>query len=171
MQVTGYQIQEVARIPAGTVGTQRLNVDFMKGMISEYNLFFNRYSEVHGSTGSPLTNDYSNFDPAAKPQALRFVTGNENIIQWIDVQQLVRQERRKYFPNSYYEQDIIKVPLSEFPEMRCTVNSGNLDHNYIGKPQVELNFATPTPYDISFRLGYYIDQFIQHAQGTVRAVN
>lgn len=171
MQVKGYQLQEVARIPAGTTGVQRYNVDFMKGMVTEYNLFFLKYSEAHGSTGSPLTPDYSNFDPLAKPSRIRFLTGNEDIIRTIDTRQLTQQERRKNYPNSYYEQDIVKVPLCEFPEMADTVNSGNVDHSYVGKPQVEFTFDTATPYDISFQLGYYIDQFIQHAQGTVRAVN
>lgn len=118
-----------------------------------------------------MTNDYSNFASSAKPYALRVLTGNENIVLWITIEELIRQERRKYFSKSYGEGDIVKVPLCEFPQERLVANSGYLDHSYLGKPQIELSFQTPTTYDISFRLGYYLDQFIQHAQGTVRAVN
>ncbi len=170
MQIRDYFYQEYANIPQGTIGAFTVPIDAIKGPVWCLDFYFRAYSDVHGNTGSPLTNNYTNFDPTYKPLSIQIQTGNENVLQQINTVQLTLDERRIRYPDSVPEQDVVRVNLCEFPQSANCTNTSYLDFNYLGKPVAILNFLTATPVAISFGVGAQTNVFLQHQGGTMRAV-
>lgn len=171
MQMRDYYYQEIQRIPAGTIGTVAIPIDVIKGPVRALDLFFRAYNDVHGSTLSPIVNDYTRFLPAYKPFAFQIKTGNEYICQYITSALMTRDEPAYLHSQSVPNQDIIRVDFADCPDKDLKINSGYLDFNYLGKPQIELIFNVATPVDISFGILAKTTAFIQHARGTIRAIS
>jgi len=171
MQMRDYYYQVFQRIPAGTTGTIAIPIDAIKGPVRALDLFFRAWNDVNGSTLTPIQNEYTNFLPAYKPNSLQIKTGNEYICQSITSNLLTRDERTYNHTQSVPEQDIVRIDFADCPDKDLKVSSGYLDFNYLGKPQIELTFTTPTPVDISFGILAKTTAFIQHARGTIRAVS
>lgn len=161
---------EAPQIPIGTIGTVAIAIDAIKGPVTDLLLFFRPWSGVHGNTGSPLTNDYTNFDPTLKPQSIYIQTGNEYVLQPIWTNQLLTDYHRDKFPCCYSDQSIVRISFAEFPQKWKSVNSGYLDFNYLGKPVIYLYFPAATTQNISLYIMAVTNVFIQHQGGTLRAV-
>ena len=161
---------EAQQIPTGTSGTVAIPIDAIKGPVTDLLLFFRPWTGVHGSTGTPLTNDYTNFDPTLKPQSLYIQTGNEYVQQPVWVNQLLTDYHRDKFPGCYADQSIVRISFAEFPEKWKSVNSGYLDFNYLGKPVLYLYYPTATTQNISLYIMAITNVFIQQQGGTLRAV-
>lgn len=169
MQIRDSFYFEPPMIPAGTT-TITFPIDQIKGPVNRLDFLFRLQSEVNGSSGSPLTNDFTNFDNSFKPIDMEIKSGNEYILQRTAIKQLVSEARSVNYPNSLPEEQIASVTFSEFPHLAATANSSYLDFNFIAKPMVTLYFNSPTSQNISVGICAFTNVFIQHQAGTIRAV-
>lgn len=171
MQMRDYYYQELQRIPAGTLGTIAVSLQVIKGPVRALDLFFRAYNGVHGSTLTPIVNEYVSFLPAYKPASLQIKTGNEYICQNITSNLLTQDERTYLHTQSVPEQDIVRIDFADMPDKDLKCNSGYLDFNFLGYPQIELTFPVATTVDISFGVLAKTTAFLQHARGTIRAIS
>lgn len=171
MQMRDYYYQEMQRLPAGTVGTVTIPIDVIKGPVRALDLFFRAWNDVHGSTLAPVQNEYTRFLAAYKPYSLQIKTGNEYICQSITSRLLLTDERTYKHTKSVPEADLVRIDFADCPDLDLRYNTGYLDFNFLGKPQIELVFNTPLPVDVSFGILAKTTAFIQHARGTIRALS
>lgn len=166
MQIEDGIAYHMPKIPAGTVQWST-PIDVIKGPVTELDLWFRIFSQVNGGTNNP---DYTNFQPSLQPYQISIQTGSEFIVNLTLVSYLQTIAYELGYPSSVMNNHDVKCSFAWFPELRCKLNSGYLDFNFLGKPVINLIWLIATTQDIDLTIVSRCVKFIQQQAGTIRAV-
>lgn len=155
--------QEVGTLTSGFIGTKSFDIDYFKGPIHRFNFWFISETDYNNHI-------YDNRLYAYYPDNIEIKTGNEFILQNCPVSLLLETERAKKFPNSLPETKQLKICFNQLPEKINHVNSGYLDFNFLGKPQLHLIFSHAVPTNLRVFASAESTKFGQIQAGTIRPV-
>lgn len=172
MQVRNYFYYEIGKIP---IGTQQINfqLDVIKGPVRALDMFFRSWNDVHGSSLTPIQNEYTRFFPQYKPNSLEIKTGTQYIVQRIDTDILCRENRTYGHSRSIpeYLGGLVRIDFADKPDDDLKYNSGNIDFNFVGIPIITLWFNSPTTQEISFGVLAKTTGWLNHTKGNLRPIS
>ena len=172
MQVRNYFYYEIGRIPAGTTSIT-FQIDVIKGPVRALDLFFRAWNDVHGSTLTPIQNEYTRFLPQYKPDYLEIKSGTQYMVQRIATRIINRDNRAYLHSRSHpeYMGGLVRIDMADRPDDDLKYNSGYLDFNFAGVPVVNLWFNSATTQDISFGILAKTTGWLNHTRGNIRPIS
>lgn len=163
LQMNDTYSQEMGTIASGFVGTKPFDIDYIKGPVHRLNISFIADSDY-------TQHIYDNRLRSYYPDFIEIKTGNEYILQNCPVELLLETERAKKFKNSLPESRQLKICFNQLPEKICHVNSGYLDFNFLGKPQIHFIYNHAVPTNLRVNINAETTKFGQVQAGTIRPV-